>query len=109
MLRKQCRITQNEFKRFIRKSSFQKNDIFYIRYAPNHKQYSQFATVVSLKVSKLATKRNRVKRLVSSWIYEKIDTLPKGLYIAVYINKIIDEAQKEDKKNILTKLLSRLR
>lgn len=109
MLSRPHRISQAEFKRFIRKSRYFKNDIFFIRYASNHKNYSQYAIVISAKVSKLAVIRNRLRRVVSSWIEENIRQLPQGFYIAIYINKVFIDNQKEDIKVKLTQLLNHIR
>lgn len=108
MLAKTHRITEAEFKCFVRRSRYLKNDIFFIRYASNHKAHSQYAIVISAKVSKLAVVRNRMRRLVSSWIEDIICELPQGFYIAIYINKIFIDNQKNAKKDILISMLTHL-
>ena len=108
MLAKKYRITENEFKRFARRAKYQRNDIFLVRYANNHQAYSQFAVVVSTKVSKLATVRNRLRRVVKAWIKEKYADIPKGYYIAIYINKIFTDTEKQTKRDILFRIFGKI-
>ena len=108
MLATKYRITDSEFSRFAKRARYLRNDIFLVRYSTNHKDYSQFAVVVSTKVSKLATIRNRLRRVVRSWIEEALPSMPKGYYIAIYINKIFTDTQKKDKKDNLFKIFGNI-
>ena len=108
MLAKQYRITDSEFSRFTKRARYLRNDIFLVRYSPNRKDYSQFAVVVSTKVSKLATLRNRLRRVVRSWIEESFSSMPKGYYIAIYINKTFRDTEKKVKKDNLFKIFGNI-
>ena len=43
----------------------------------------RFAIIVSTKVSKLAVKRNRLKRLVREWVKTKLTGLPMADYVII--------------------------
>ncbi len=76
------------------------NSFFSVRFAKTTKLNSRFTVVVSTKVSKKATQRNRIKRIAREFIRTRIDQYPLGDYM-VSVKPLAGNAEE---KNILGKL-----
>jgi len=68
---------------------------------------TRFTFLVSTKVSKKATERNRIRRMLSSMVYELVDQVDKGSLVLFLSRKTIVEANKSDVKSQTRKLLTR--
>ena len=90
MLKKENRLsTKFEFnvtRKHGHKLSGQLNQLFYLIPRSNNK-IAKTGIVVSKKIHKSAVKRNRVKRVFTACLKEKLDTIPKGLWVVIHPNK----------------------
>ncbi len=82
MLAKNHRLSKNsEIKKVLSKGRAFFNPFFTLKYLKTHENQVKFTVVVSTKVSKLAVKRNRIKRLLREKIKTFITTAPSGDYM----------------------------
>lgn len=97
MLPKKFRLTKKkEFERIFRKSEQLAEKIFVLKARKNELDYSRFGFIVSLKVSKKATARNRVRRQIQESIRANMDGIKKGFDIVILVRPgIKDKTQKE--------------
>jgi len=109
MLEKKLRIKKTDFNIIYKKGRSFGNDIFYIRYLPNRKDYSQFAIVISVKTEKSAVKRNWMRRVARSEIKRNLDKIPKGFYLVINLKKPLNSENKEAKLKILLESLGKIR
>lgn len=80
MLTKPHRLTKKkEFERVFKKGKGFKEDFLFLRFVQNNAKKSRFAIVVSRKVSKNASTRNKIKRRIRAIIGQKIPKLKKGV------------------------------
>jgi len=56
-----------------------------------------------------AVKRNRVRRLFTQAVKEKIESFPNGIEVVFSVNKLYDEQTYKQIGNLLDKFLSRVR
>ncbi len=81
MLSKTHRLTKNsDIQRAFRTGRSFFNPFFSLKYLKG-KPSSRFTVVVSVKVSKRAVVRNRIKRLVREFIRLNMDSFPTGDYV----------------------------
>lgn len=109
MLSKKYRITKREFNFINRKAKSIFLDNINIKYFPNKNIHAQFAIVISKKIIKLATKRNKIRRIIKSWIAKDKKILGKSFYFVIYIkqsfnDKIKIEKNKQKLLNTLSKI-----
>ena len=64
-----------------------------VRYRPTRRPSSRVAVVVSLQVSKKATKRNRVKRRTAEVVRKTYPALPVGFDIAFYPSAAVADVE----------------
>lgn len=87
-------------------SSFS-NRFVALRFSQNNSSYNRYAFVVSKRIDKKATARNRIKRLVRKCIEEKDKDLKKGYDMIFIIRKNITDLSSasinEQVKEILVK------
>ena len=57
----------------------------FIRFLPNHKNTTQIAVMVGLKYSKLATRRNRLKRLIREALRKELTNIKPGYDLLIGI------------------------
>lgn len=109
MLSKIYSITKKEFKFVSRKAKRIFLDIFNIKYTPNNKNHAQFSIVISKKIAKLATRRNKMRRQIKAWISENKQLLNKNYYFIIFLKKPIDDKIDISKvKDILIKTLNNI-
>lgn len=83
---------------------------FSLRYNPNRASNNRFAIVVGLKVSKLATRRNAIKRLVREVIRINLPSIPTSFDIVLTAHKLANWPIKlADVQLELTELLKKIR
>lgn len=119
MLPKQNRLPTKEIKRIFKEGKNFKSRFLLLKLAPESLEAQeaceaeearnppQFTVVVPMKVSKKATKRNRIKRLIRESLRKKIDKVEPGTNgIIMGLPHIIDKNYKEideEVKNLLNK------
>lgn len=102
MLKRKYSIDRSKFDLIYKKGKNINSTNLYIKYLPNHASYSQFAIVVSKKVEKLATKRNRLRRIIKSEISDNLKDITSGYYYIISIKKnITEQAMKKELAQIL--------
>jgi ribonuclease P protein component len=75
-----------DFKRVYQKGSFFSAGIFNAKYLPNKLDFTRIGIVVSKKISKKATERNKIKRLFREAFRALHQEVPTGLDIVVNVN-----------------------
>lgn len=84
MLAKKYRlIKKKDFEKTFKQGRFLKNNFFNIRIIENNLEISRFGFVVSLKVSKKATERNKTRRRLQESIGLKIEQIKSGFDIVI--------------------------
>lgn len=68
---------------------------FTVVYLPEQETNSQFAFVISKKVSKKATVRNRTRRLIAGSVRELLTDLEKGYWVVFLVKKLALDQNKE--------------
>jgi ribonuclease P protein component len=84
-----------------------KCNYFYVRLIQDQTEtYKQFAFVVSKKVSKKSTKRNRIKRILRSLVYKNLDKIPFGYYVFVVFRYFCSSREIKDFEDCVLRVLS---
>lgn len=79
MLKKEnCLKKKKDFERVFKEGKGFKEDFLFLKYAPNHLKVSRCGVVVSQKVSKKATVRNKVKRRIRAVVLQKLQETKEG-------------------------------
>lgn len=85
-----------------------KGNLFDLKAAANDLSVCRFGFSIGLKVSKKATKRNRVKRQLGAVVGELISRIKPGYDIVIIANpKILDKKQpqiKDEFENLIKKI-----
>lgn len=76
------------------------NSLFSVKYVKKVNESARFTVVVSTKVSKNATDRNRLKRIIREVIRLQMETFPGGDYVIM----VKPLAQKVEKPQLLIKI-----
>ncbi|PIQ67310.1 ribonuclease P protein component [Candidatus Uhrbacteria bacterium CG_4_10_14_0_2_um_filter_41_7] len=78
-----------------------------VKFKPNNLEYSRFAIVVGLKVSKKAVERNRIKRQYREIIRLNLDKITPGYDIIVLTSKEVMTANYDGMQKGLLAVLKR--
>ena len=110
MLKRKNRLPSSDlFKNVFLKGNKVGNRCFVLIYLKNDLSYSRVGIIVSKKVSKLATVRNKIKRRIRNCIRELLPYLTNNWDLVIVAKKpILDEpfsALKEDLKVIFKKII----
>lgn len=79
--------------------------LFFIRYTPNNKENSRFSVVISNKISKKATIRNRARRQVREIIRLNLSKFKQNLDIIINILKPSLDCSYEELEMEMLKIL----
>lgn len=86
MLPKKNRITKDkEFASIFKRHKQVRNDLFIIRFKKNEFDYPRFAIIISNKVSKKATERNKLKRRISSILFDNLSKFKQNNDILITV------------------------
>lgn len=67
---------------------------------------SRFAFVVSTKIDKRATARNRMKRLLREAIYHRLEKIPSGWDMAIFVRKNMSTLSQTEVESAVVTLLT---
>ena len=113
MLAKKYRLQiQNWLKNKSKKIISRRSDFFIIRMSANDLFFSRFGVIISAKVSKLAVKRNKIKRIIYDFIRLnnlvglEAEKLKRGIDVAITVLPTVAKLKKEEiekeLKNVIT-------
>ena len=106
MLARQYKLKKtNEFKKNFKQGKSFEKDFIKIKILENTLSISRFACVVSLKISKKANKRNKIKRQLEEIIRLNLDKIKPGFDIIILAKKEIIEKNYLQTEKALTSLL----
>lgn len=89
MLPRKNRIDKKLFPEFIKKAKTFSSDNVYLKAVYNCPKDKAFAFVASLKVSKKAVERNKLKRRARAITYPLLKDVPNGTCVAVFFKSSI--------------------
>lgn len=104
MLPRKNRIDKKLFPEFIKKAKTFSSDNMYLKAAYNCPKNKAFAFVVSLKVSKKAVERNKLKRRARAITYSLLKDVPIGTCAAVFFKPSMMGKKYAEIKDELTSL-----
>ena len=84
------------------------SELFSIKFLPAGNNSSKFAIVVSLKISKKAALRNKIRRMISEIIRLNISKLKPGYSIVLMVKPAVLDKGAEDLEKFLMKELGRI-
>ena len=108
MLSKAHRITkQKDFEQIFKKGKKLKEDFLILAVLNNSLDETRFGFIVSRKVSKKATLRNKIKRRLRALIKPQISQIKKGLDIAIMACPGLEVKDFWEMESIINKLLKK--
>lgn len=110
MINRSLRINKQRIPYILKKGHTLKQGLFTVRYMENKEQYCRFITIVSKKIERLATKRNKIKRKIYEGIrldHKILEKNPK-LDILLIPHKQIRSSDYESIDKSLKELFSKL-
>ena len=108
MLPRQYRLTKNkDFARVAKQGKIIFGYVLGLKYIKNNLDYSRFGIVVSLKVSKKAVIRNRIKRRIRAILKENLFNIVQGYDFMILTKSGIEVLDYSQIKNKLLKLLQK--
>ena len=106
MLRREYKLKRdNDFKKVFKQGKYFQEDFIKLKILKNKLADNRFAFIVGLKVSKKATRRNKIKRQLEEIIRLNLGKMEKGFDLVVLPEKeIISKSYSEIEKNLLNLL-----
>lgn len=105
MIAQKNRLKKADFEQIFRNGNKLYNQYCNIRYLSNRLDYCRFAVIVSNKISKKATERNKVRRRVKAVIQENLSNFSKNYDIVITVLSSLAELDyKELQENLLNLL-----
>ncbi len=105
MIPKINRISKGYFEEISKNGKGFSSPFFSIKYLKNNQEISLFAVVVSKKVSKIAPKRNLIKRRMLSVLSNHKNAIKKGFFVVFYIKPgALDQSFDQTKEGVLSAL-----
>lgn len=104
MLPKKNRIDKKLFPEFIKRAKTFSSENIYLKTAPNCSKNKSFVFVASLKVSKKASGRNKLKRRARAITYFLLKDVSAGTCAAVFFKPSIKNKKYAEIKKELTSL-----
>ncbi len=99
---------KRDFENVFKKGRAVNGSFLFIKYRKNGLDTSRFGFIVSVKVSKKAVERNRIRRILSEAVRGRIDGLG-GYDIAVFATKKIIMADKKDVIEDFLEMLNKIK
>ena len=105
MLAKKWRLTKNnDFRRVKKQGRSLFSQILVVRYCLNNLSTSRFAIVISLKISKRAVVRNKIKRQLLYIIQQYLLNFKQGYDVIIFTRPAIVNVNYQQKEQILLNL-----
>lgn len=98
---------KKDFEIVFKKGKTFKEDFLILKFFPNQKKNSRFGVIVSQKVSKKATIRNKIKRRIKASIRQKISKIKDGLDIVFLVLPGLETKDFWEIEEIINKLLKK--
>lgn len=86
-----------------------RHSLFILKYEPGLPEERLFGVVISKKVDKRATHRNRMRRILHTFIQDNLTTFPKGYRFLFLVQKPFEDltaSEREELRSLLTKVSS---
>ena len=108
MLPKKYRLIKDkDFARVARYGQKAYGSQFNLKWIENHKHYSRWGIIVSLKVDKKAVVRNKIKRRLRAILREEIDSLAPGWDVIIITKDRIKELDYSQLQSIFLEILNK--
>jgi ribonuclease P protein component len=108
MLKKANRIKQKkDFDKIFREGKKINTDFLFIKVVDNHSGKSRFGFVISKKISKKSTVRNKIKRILGEIIQKRIPEIKKGIDIVTIVKKDFSKMPLLDIDNLVYLVLKK--
>jgi len=92
----------NDFKKVFKQGKYYRGNFIGIKFLRNSLESNQFAFIVSLKISKKAVIRNKIRRQLEEVVRLNFDQIKKGFNIVVMVDpQIIKEDYQKIEKELL--------
>ncbi|MEM2954991.1 MAG: ribonuclease P protein component [Candidatus Nanoarchaeia archaeon] len=107
MLPKRFRLTKKkDFEKVLKSKKFFSEKFIFAKVIKNELRISRFGFIVTLKISKKATERNRIRRQLHEIIRNNLDQIKKGFdFVFIVRPEIKNKSFKEIKESLLNLLL----
>ncbi|MDZ7798842.1 MAG: ribonuclease P protein component [Patescibacteria group bacterium] len=108
MLAKKFRLSKEKaFKKVYQKGKFFFTSNINLRFANNQAKNTRFGFVISKKISKKATVRNKIKRQLSEIIRKHLNSIVKEKDIIIKVKKPYIKKSFKEKEQILVKIFKK--
>ncbi len=98
---------EKDFEKLFKKGKSFKNNFLTLKIVQNNLKESRFGFIISKKVSKKATLRNKIKRRLRSIVWQNIKNIKKGMDIALIVFPDLGKKNFLETKEILNNLLKK--
>lgn len=95
---------KKDFERVFKEGKGFKEDFIFLKLRPNNLKVSRFSFVVSQKVSKKATLRNKIKRRLKAGVQARLAQIKKGWDGILIANPGIDRKDPQEIRQTIGKL-----
>lgn len=107
MLAQKNRLKKADFERIFRNGNKSYNQYCNIRYIANKLDYCRFAIVVSNKISKKATERNKIRRRIKAVLRDNLSNFKQNIDIIITVLPDLSKVDFRENKDILVNLLKK--
>ena len=92
----------NDFKKVFKDGRYQSGGVVKIKFLKNNLTISRFAFLVGKKISKKATKRNKIRRIMEESIRLKFEQIKTGFDVVVLVSPdILNKKYQEIEKDLV--------
>jgi ribonuclease P protein component len=98
---------KKDFTKVFKKGKFLKGEGIILNFLQNKKTQSRFGIVVSQKISKKASERNKIKRRIRAAIFEKIPNLKSNFDVVIIATPSIKNESFQTIKKTINKLFQK--
>jgi ribonuclease P protein component len=102
-----CLKKKKDFERVFKKGKGFKEDFLVIRFVPNNQKKSRFGIIISKKISKKATIRNKIKRRIRQLLRIRLKEIRKGIDIVLIGVPGLENKDFWEIEEVLTNLLKK--